>query len=193
MSSTNKNISLKKAKATSSRLYSNIITTPCEKVLVILRQIKKFILNISKDQSKVIQNSDWCIKIITSRSLYSYELKEKDNINNLTKINPEFKQLVDFLCEYNEKVIKMNRQYDYILTDKLLQKSSTKLNRRRIERKSSYGVKDSKIFQMLQLDETSKKNKNEKKLIIMLIIIARIKMLDKAEKKYQEIQFLAQN
>jgi len=58
----------------------------------------------------------------------------------------------------------MNRQYDYILTDKLLQKSLTKLNRRRIERKSSYGVKDSKIFQKLQLDETSKENKNEKKV-----------------------------
>jgi len=64
MSSTNKNISPKKAKATSSKLYSNIITIPCEKVLVILRQIKKFILNISKDQSKLIQNLDWCIKII---------------------------------------------------------------------------------------------------------------------------------
>ena len=162
MSSTNRNLSPRKAKATSSKLYSNIITTPCEKVLMILRQIKKFILNISKDQSKLIQNLDWCIKIITSRSLYSYELKEKDNINNLSKANPEFKQLVDFVSEYNEKVIKMNRQYDFILTDKLLQKSSTKLNRRQIERKSSYGVKDSKIFQLL-LDETNKENKNEKK------------------------------
>ena len=164
MSSTNRNISSRRAKAASNRLYSNIITTPCEKVLLILRQIKKFILNISKDQTKLIQNLDWCIKIITSRSLYSYELKEKDNINNLSKINPEFKQLVDFVSEYNEKVIKMNRQYDYILTDKLLQKSSTKLNRRRIERKSSYGAKDSKIFQLLQLEESNKENKNEKKV-----------------------------
>ena len=172
MSSTNRNISPRKAKATSSKLYSSIITTPCEKVLMILRQIKKFILNLAKDQSKLIQNLDWCIKIITSRSLYSYELKEKDNINNLSKLNPEFKQLVDFVSEYNEKVIKMNRQYDFILTDKLLQKSSTKLNRRQIERKSSYGVKDSKIFQLL-LDETNKENKNEKKSII----VARIKML----------------
>ena len=121
--------------------------------------------------------------------MYSYELKEKDNINNLSKINQEFKQLIDFVSEYNEKVIEMSRQYDYILTDKLLQKSSTKLNRRRIERKSSYGVKDSKIFQMLKLDETNKENKNEKKLIT----IARIKRLDKAEKKYKEIQFLVQN
>ena len=163
MSSTNRKISPNKKKTSSSRLYSNIITTPCEKVLMILRQIKKFILNLSKDQSKLIQNLDWCIKIITSRSLYSYELKEKDNINNLSKINPEFKQLVDFVSEYNEKVIKMNRQYDYILTDKLLQKSSMKLNRRRIERKSSYGIIDSKIFQLLQLEETNKENKNEKK------------------------------
>ena len=137
----------------------------------------------------MILNLDWCIKIITSRSLHSYELKEKDNINNLSKINPEFKQLVDLVSEYNEKVIKMNRQYVNILTDKLLQKSSAKLNCRRIERKNSYGVKDSRIFQMLQLDETNKEIKNEKKFNK----IARLKMLDKAEKKYQEIQFLVQN
>lgn len=111
----------------------------------------------------MILNLDWCIKIIASRSLYPYELKEKDNINNLSKINPEFKQFVDLVSKYNEKVIKINRQYDYILTGKLLQKSSAKLNRRPIERKSSYGVEDSKTFQMLQLDETNKEIKNEKK------------------------------
>ena len=102
MSSTNRNISPRKEKTTSNKLYSNIIATPCEKVLMILRQIKKFILNLAKDQSKLVQNLDWCIKIIASRFLYSYELKEKDNINNFSKANPEFKQLVDFVSEYND-------------------------------------------------------------------------------------------
>ena len=55
-------------------LNSGIITTPCEKVLSILRQAKNLIATLSEDdESKIIQNLDWCIKVITSRSLYSYE------------------------------------------------------------------------------------------------------------------------
>ena len=112
-------------------LNTDIITTPCEKVLSIIRQAKNFIFNISKTQSKLIQNLEWCIKIITSHSLYSYELKEKEAISQISQGNPEFKQLVDFVSEYNEKVIKMNRKYN-ILSDKLLQKSSTKLKKRKM-------------------------------------------------------------
>ena len=93
---TKKNIKVKKTKS-NKLLNSNIITTPCEKVLSILRQVKSFLLSFSKDQTKLIQNLDWCIKIITGRSLYSYELKEKETINKLSKGNPEFKQLVDFV------------------------------------------------------------------------------------------------
>ena len=160
MNSSNK--SLFKKKKVSNNLFSpsNIITTPYEKVLSILKQIKKFISNIAKDQTKLIQSLDWCIKIITSRSLYSYELKEKDAINKIAKENPEFKQLVDFVSEYNEKVIQMNRKYTSILTDKLLQKSSTKLNRRRMERKPSF-LKKSQFYKLLQLEEINKQNRNE--------------------------------
>ena len=119
------NIKNKRATLSSNLLTSNIITTPCEKVLSILRQVKNFIFNFSKEQTKLIQNLDWCIKVITSRSLYSYELKEKETINKLSEGNPEFKQLVDFVSEYNEKVIKMNRKYNSILGDKLLEKSKS--------------------------------------------------------------------
>ena len=108
-----------KIKPSSSQfLSSNIISTPYEKVLSILREVKKFISNFSKEQNKLVQKLEWVIKIITSHSLYSYELKEKETINKLAKDNPDFKQLVDFVSEYNEKVIKMNRKYNYILTDK---------------------------------------------------------------------------
>ena len=141
-------------------LNSGIITTPCEKVLSILRQAKNVITNLSEDQTKIIQNLDWCIKIITSRSLYSYELKEKEAINKLSKGNPELKQLVDFVNEYNEKVIKMNRKYN-ILTDELLQKSSTKLNKRRIERKNSFTEKDSHFSKVLNLTEEEPNNEEE--------------------------------
>ena len=156
-----KNVKVKKTKS-NKLINSNIITTPCEKVLSILRQVKSYLLNFSKDQTKLIQNLDWCIKIITGRSLYSYELKEKETINKLSKGNPEFKELVDFVSEYNEKVIQMNRKYNYILTDKLLEKASTQLNKRRIERKNSFGEKDSNFAKFLDLDKFIKQNNNEK-------------------------------
>ena len=164
ISLSNKNISSKHNQPLSSILISsNIITTPCEKVLSILKEAKNFIFNISKEQNKLIQKLDWVIKIITSRSLYSYEIKEKETINKLSRENPEFKQLVDFVSEYNEKVIKMNRQYDYILTDKNLQKPSTKLNRKKIERKASFGGNNSNFLNLLRLEEINEQqNKNEK-------------------------------
>ena len=162
----NKYTSIKNNIISSNLITSNIITTPCEKVLSILREAKHLIHNISKEHSKLVQKLEWVIKVITSRSLYSYELKEKETINKLSKENPEFKQLVDFVSEYNEKVIKMNRKYNYILTDKLLQKPSTKLNRKKLERRSSLAVKNSIFFNLLKLDEVNKQqNKNDNKAV----------------------------
>ena len=140
-------------------LNTDIITTPYEKVLSIIEQAKNFIKINSKNQDKLIKNLEWCIKIITSHSLYSYELKEKEAINQISQNNPEFRQLVDFVSEYNEKVIKMNRKYNYILSDKLLQKASTKLNKRKIERKKSFGEKESHFSKLFNLDENRKQNK----------------------------------
>ena len=146
-------------------INTNIITTPYEKVLSILRNIKQFITNIIKDKSTLINDIDWCIKIITSHSLYSYELKDRDTITQLSKENNEFKELVDFVSEYNEKVIKMNRKYNYILSDKLLEKSSIKLNRRKIERKSTFAENDSHLLKLMNLDfanEDRKKSEEAK-------------------------------
>ena len=82
--------------------------------------------------------------------------QQKEKINQLSKENPEFKQLVDFVSEYNEKVIKMNRKYNYILSDKLLQKPSINLNRKRIERKRSFGIKSSNYSNLLGLEDINK-------------------------------------
>ena len=156
--STNKskrNASPKKKKNLAENLIaSNIITTPYEKVLSILREAKNYISKISKE-SKIIQNLEWAIKVITSHSLYSYEFKEKETINKLSKENPEFKQLVDFVSEYNEKVIKMYQKYNYILPDKLLLKPSIKLNRQKITRKASFAKINSGAYNLLQLEEDS--------------------------------------
>ena len=76
---------------------SNIITTPYEKVLSILLNIKQYILNLTKGKSNLIKDIEWCIKIITSHSLYSYELKDKETINELSKEKNEFKELNHFI------------------------------------------------------------------------------------------------
>ena len=143
-------------------IVSDIITTPYERVLYILREVRKYISKVSKENI-LIKNLDWAIKIITSRSLYSYEIKEIDTVNQLSKENPEFKQLVDFVSEYNEKVIQMYQEYSDILTDKLLTKPSTKLNRQRIIRRDSFAFKNSDFIHLLQKGDNSiSKSKNNK-------------------------------
>ena len=144
---------IQKQPITSPLINTNIITTPYEKVLSILLNIKQFISNLIKDKSQLINDIDWCIKIITSHSLYSYELKDKDVINELSKENKDFKELVDFVSEYNENVIKMNRKYNHILGDKLLEKSSIKLNRRKIQGKGSFEENHSHLLNFMKLDD----------------------------------------
>ena len=120
-------------KETSPQLTpSNIITTPCEKVLSILLEAKNFIQNNTIGQYDLITDLEWDIEVISSRSLYSYEIKEKEKVNKLSEENPEFKQLVEFVSEYNEKVISMSWKYNSILTDKLLAKRSINLNKKKL-------------------------------------------------------------
>ena len=116
-------------------LSKSIMITPYEKVLTILNNVKQYINSTSKRQSKLVRSLDWVIKVITSHSLYAYELKEKDLISKLSKENKNFKQFVDFVSEYNEQVIEMNkknvfwgaRTIDY--ANELLQKPSIKLRK----------------------------------------------------------------
>ena len=116
---------------------NNIITTPYEKVLNIINEAKRFINMMSKNQSKLIRELEWVIKIITSHSLYKYELKDLDKIEKYTKDNPDFKQFVDFVYEYNEEVIEMNKKKDMInsqslkMSNELLQIPSFKLKKKK--------------------------------------------------------------
>lgn len=134
-----------KRESISKLIFSNIITTPCEKVLSIILDAKNFIQNNTKGQYALIASLEWAIEVISSRSLYSYEIKEKEKVNKLSQENPEFKELVDFVSEYNDKVIKMDRKFNIILTDKLLQKPSTNLNKKKIKRKTSFNREQTKF------------------------------------------------
>ena len=149
---------------------NNIITTPYEKVLNIINEAKRFINMMSKNQSKLIRELEWVIKIITSHSLYKYELKDLDKIEKYTKDNPDFKQFVDFVYEYNEEVIEMNKKKDMInsqslkMSNELLQIPSFKLKRKNIQKNVNNISKRNKNLSHQKMNSFSSTFKNQNNL-----------------------------
>ena len=109
-------------------LINNIIESPYEKVLSILQETLNSLNLSSKIQSKLFTDLQWVLKIIKSRLLYSYEIKEKDYVAEMSRTDPDFKQFVEFVREYNEQMIEMKKKNNYI-NNELLQKPSFKLKR----------------------------------------------------------------
>ena len=109
-------------------IIKNIIETPYEKVLFILEETLNSLNLSSKIQSRLFNDLQWALKIIKSRMLYSYEIKEKDYVAEMSKNDPDFKQFVDFVRQYNEQMIEMKKKNNYI-NNELLQKPSFKLKR----------------------------------------------------------------
>jgi hypothetical protein len=147
-----------------STLSSSIIITPYEKVLSILNKVKQYINMTSKCQSKLVRSLDWVIKVITSHSLYAYELKEKDLINKLAKENANFKNFVDFVSKYNEQVIEMNKKNIKLgaktieVANDLLQKPSINL-KKPITQKTATPIK--KKIRKIKLMKNNKYNEEE--------------------------------
>ena len=94
--------------------YAAFITTPYERVLEIINEAKAFILSVTKEQKELIKGLEWSIKVISSHSLYSCELKDQEYLDKVSEDNPEFKQFVDFVNSYNEEVIQMNKKINII-------------------------------------------------------------------------------
>ena len=109
-------------------LIKNIIETPYDKVLSILQETLNSLNLSSKIQSKLFTDLQWVLKIIKSRLLYSYEIKEKDYVAEMSRTDPDFKQFVEFVRDYNEQMIEMKKKNNYI-NNELLQKPSFKLKR----------------------------------------------------------------
>ena len=143
-------------------LSSSFIITPYEKVLTILNNVKHYINSTSKRQSKLVRSLDWVIKVITSHSLYAYELKEKELINKLTKENSDFKNFVDFVSKYNEQVIEMNKKNIILgaktidIANDLLQKPSINL-KKTITKKNNTPIKK---IQKINLTKSCRINQN---------------------------------
>ena len=87
-----------------------IIETTYEKVLSIINKVKEFIKKASSDSNKLIQDLEWVIKVITNKSLYTYELKQA----KLSKQNAEYNKFISFVTKYNEEIIEMNKKHDIV-------------------------------------------------------------------------------
>ena len=87
-----------------------IIETTYEKVLSIINKVKDFIKKSSSNASKLIEELEWVIKVITNKSLYSYELTQE----KLSKQNAEYEKFISFVAKYNEEVLMMNKKHDIV-------------------------------------------------------------------------------
>ena len=132
----------------------NIIETPYQRVLSILQETMKALSFASKVQSKLFTELQWVVKIIKSHLLYSYEIKEKTYVAELSKNDPDFKQFVDFVSDYNEQVIQMNKKNNFI-TNELLQKPSFKLKRQ-------FFINNQKVCLSNKRSNSNEINKNQK-------------------------------
>ena len=125
-----------------------LFETAYEKVLFIINKVKDYITKINSNETKLIEELDWVIKVITNKSLYTYELvKEK-----LIKQNEEYDKFINFVKKYNEEVIEMNKKHDIV---------STILNFRKKEDillKPSLVLK--KVENINKVGEIQEKNKN---------------------------------
>ena len=146
-------------------LSSSIIITPYEKVLTILNNVKHYINSTSKRQTKLVRSLDWVIKVITSHSLYAYELKEKELINKLAKENSDFKNFVDFVSKYNEQVIEMNKKNIILgaktidIANDLLQKPSINL-KKTLSKKNNTPIKKIHKIKLTKSCRTNEKEDN---------------------------------
>ena len=113
----------KDKKPSHSPFTKNLLTTPYMKVLSVLSEVKKYIAALSKGQSHLLSEIDWITKVIISHSLYSYEFTDKDKVDKYKSENSNFKQFVNFVSDYNAKVIELNKA-DFIYLSKSAQTKS---------------------------------------------------------------------
>ena len=81
-----------------------VFETTLDKVLSIITKIKDFIINNTQNYSNVIDELDWVRKVITNKTLYTYEV-------NKDKLADDNQKFLDFVIKYNEEVINLNKKH----------------------------------------------------------------------------------
>ena len=154
----------------------NIIETTYEKVLSIINNVKEFLKKNSKHSQKMVEELEWVIKVISNKSLYSYELKQ----NKLHRQNSEFNKFINFVQKYNEEIIEMNKRH--ILVTGLLnlvKKKGEMLN------KPSLCLKRILPEELKNMDyKKEKEKKNRKKNFIALLGNAILNLYYKNKDKF---------
>ena len=97
-------------KPTFKRAPTLIVETTYEKVLSIINKVKEFIKKTSSETNTLIKDLEWVLKVITNKSLYTYELKQEKE----SKKNSEYNRFVNFVTKYNEEIIEMNKKHDIV-------------------------------------------------------------------------------
>ena len=139
---------------------SNIIETTYEKVLSIINRTKDFIKKTFRNAHRLIDDLDWVIKVISNKSLYSYEIKKP----TLNRQNSEFNKFVNFVTKYNEEVIEMNQKH--ALVTGLL----NIVSKREVLKRPSVCLKKILPEELKNMDyQKEKDKKNRKKNLINLI------------------------
>ena len=84
-----------------SKILSEVISTPLERVLRILQDIVSFLQTIPYDTVNKEKDLKWVINIISNRTIYNIELNNHyELIEKYKKEFPEFQPLLDSINEY---------------------------------------------------------------------------------------------
>ena len=132
---------------------SNIFETTYEKVLSIINQVKEFIKKNSKKSQKLIEDLEWVIKVITNKSLYTYKV----NKTKLTKRNSEINRFINFVTQYNEEILEINKKHILVSSIFNISKKGEILN------KPSLCLKKILPDELKNLDYQKEKEKNERR------------------------------
>lgn len=154
----------------------NIIETTYEKVLSIINNVKEFLKKNTKHSQKLVEELEWVIKVISNKSLYSYELKQ----SKLHRQNSEFNKFINFVQKYNEEILEMNKRH-MLVTGllNLVQKKGEMLN------KPSLCLKRILPEELQNMDyKKEKEKKNRKKNFISLLGNAILNLYYKNKDKY---------
>ena len=82
----------------------SVFETTYEKVLSIINKVKDFIKNNTINFQNIIDELDWVSKVITNKTLYSYEV-------NKEKLSDDNSKFSDFITKYNEEIINLNKKH----------------------------------------------------------------------------------
>ena len=133
----------------------NIFETTYEKVLSIINKVKDFIKKNSKTSQQLIEDLEWVIKVITNKSLYTYEV----NKSKVTRRNTEMNTFINFVTKYNEEILELNKKHILVSSIFNISKKGEILN------KPSLCLKKILPDELKHLDYQKEKEKNERRKI----------------------------